>query len=460
MTNSKHFCDKPLKPWFILIICIVSFMIIWTVLQKEDPSLKFRAENEDTAPVRRNTPLPKGTPVFPDPIQPAALTTSHSPAPFLDGISKATPHGGFQYVGNPSYNGFQNSLNDSVNSILPSVCDIHATWMRRPKLTKRNQNQQNIQFLPPFNGVIDKFIENKGFENIGAGILVDKRGYVLTNSHVVLDATNIVVTVPGNPSKDFTAVTVAHDTKNDLALLKINANGVVFPEARLGDSSFTHLGDYVIAVGSPFGMEQTVTSGIISGIRKSVNIDNVRYNNLFQTDAPINRGSSGGPLVNLSGEVIGVTTAIYAPTGVFSGTGFVIPINDAKEFLASNTGRRYSIALDRRGMFNDQLQNNNTPFNEPLPVQFGIEAVSLDPIMAKNFGALEKYGILVNRVFDETPASFASIKRGDIITSIAGVPVRGVGDVSGIVSHFKSGDKINVRIFRNGKTDELLIRLW
>ena len=160
-----------------------------------------------------------------------------------------------------------------------------------------------------------------GYENIGAGVFVDSRGYVLTNYHVTKDANDIVVTIFSNPARDVRADVVANEPSLDLTLLKVRDNGP-FTEAQLADSNLTQLGDYVVAVGSPFGIEQTVTSGIISGIRKSVMIEGVRYQNLFQTDAPINHGSSGGPLVNLNGDVIAINAAIYAPTGVFNGTGF------------------------------------------------------------------------------------------------------------------------------------------
>ena len=299
----------------------------------------------------------------------------------------------------------------------------------------------------------------KGFENIGAGIIIDHRGYVLTNHHVVLNATDIVVTVPGNPSKDYHAEVLAQDTQKDLAVLKLKTKDT-FPEAVLGDSSFCQIGDYVIAIGSPFGMEQTVTSGIISGKRKSVSIDGLIYHNFLQTDAPINRGSSGGALVNLNGEVIGVTTAIYAPTGVFNGTGFAIPINDAKDFLASALGTHFPAALDQRGNFTRIPSGINAAMTQPMAVRFGIEAIPLDPVMAREMGVRSGQGALVNRVFDNTPANTADIQRGDVITSIAGVPVKGLNDISGIVSHFKQGDSVNMRIIRRGRASEILVRLW
>ncbi|UCC95288.1 MAG: trypsin-like peptidase domain-containing protein [Candidatus Omnitrophota bacterium] len=456
MENKEYFCDRSLKPWVITLIVLTVLLVIWIVIKKEEIMLV--REREDIRSTINSVVSPTGG-MFSKPLQSAALTTL-SPSKNYDiaAITKATPKGGIQLVAKPSYLGFQNALKDAVNTIIPSVCDIHARWIRRFKSVQRPLHSQNLQFLPPFDGVIDKFIQNRGYENIGAGILVDQRGYLLTNLHVVKDATDLIVTIPSNPLKDFKATVAAYDIKNDLALLKLKTEGT-FLEAKLGDSSFCQIGDYIIAVGSPFGMEQTVTSGIISGIRRSVRIGSIRYENLFQTDAPINRGSSGGPLVNLKGEVIGINTAIYAPTGVFSGTGFAIPINDVKEFLSSALGRNYPVALDRRGMFAVAINNPNLAVGWPLPVRFGIEAISVNSVVASQLGLKEIRGVLVNRVFADSPASFAGIQRGDIITSIAGVPINNMRDIPKIVSHFKKGDNVNVRITRNGKTDEMLIRL-
>lgn len=429
-------------------IVFILMLVVWSVMKRDE--IMFAGEREDAAA--------KGT--FPKLSQTIPLTKSYPSINYgVAAITKATPMGSIQLVANPSYTGFQNALKDAVNAIIPSVCDIHARWMRRSHFRQRPLGSQDLQFLPPFNGTIDKFIQNKGYENIGAGILVDHRGYVLTNFHVVKDATDIIITVPGNPAKDYQAVTVAIDAKKDLVLLKLRAKGT-FPEAKLGDSSLCEVGDYAIAVGSPFGIEQTVTSGIISGIRKSVRIEGLRYKNLFQTDASINRGSSGGPLVNLKGEVIGINTAIYAPTGVFSGTAFAIPINDVKGFLSAALGRSYPVALDKKGMFASPISNVNRALGSPLPVRFGMEVIPVNSVIASQFGLREKLGVLVNRVLADSPASFAGIQRGDVITSIAGVPIGRMSDISRVISHFKNGDNVNVRIFRNGKTDEVLVRLW
>lgn len=468
MAEHDHFCNKSLKPWLIILTVMTVWFVIWVIFEKEELLPRREVETVSEAAVP-----PQGEPVIPSaPFQAAAYPNSYpSPNPTggsypsdaynLAAITKATPNGGVQVVANPSYTGFQDALKKSVNAVMPAVCDIHAIWMRRSGFSPRYANvQQNLKFAPPFDGKVDKFIQNKGYENIGAGLIVDERGYVLTNHHVVQDATNIVVTVPGNPSTDYTAGIVSSDPTLDIALLKLNTRDT-FQAVRLGDSSFVQVGDYVISIGSPFGMEQTVTSGIVSGKRKSIMIDGMEYRDLLQTDAPINRGSSGGPLVNLSGEVIGITTAIYAPTGVFNGTGFAIPINHAKQFLSAKLGHNFPVALDRRGTFSEPVPAASpVAMASPIPSRFGVEAVELDSLIAQKMGAGRSGGVLVNQVFDNSPASFAGIMRGDVIASIAGVPMYSLQDVVGTVSHLRSGDNVNVQIVRNGKVDELLVKLW
>ncbi|MBF0330849.1 MAG: trypsin-like peptidase domain-containing protein [Candidatus Omnitrophica bacterium] len=452
--NKEEFCHQPIGPWVTGLVAISLMAVMWVVLKREDIFTPVEIE----PPNLPKKVLPLGEPSFPQGVTKAAanvgvVDTNYRAA----GLTKATPNGGMQLVAQVNGGGFQDSLKDAVNATIPAVCDIHARRIPRAQ-TRQTADAQNLKFVQPFDGVIDKFVANKGYEKIGSGIIVDDRGYVMTNYHVTMDATDIVVTIFGNPARDYSADIVAQDASLDLAILKVRADGP-FPEVKIGDSSFTQVGDYVIAVGSPFGIEQTVTSGIISGIRKSLVIEGARYKNLFQTDAPINRGSSGGPLVNMQGELIGVNSAIYAPTGVFSGTGFAIPINDCKDFMGKALGRNYSVPVDQKGMVNVALTKFSHLAPGPLPVHFGIEVMAVDPVIAKQFGITSRQGVLVNRVIDESPASFAGIMRGDIITAVAGVPVTSKDDIPKIVAHFKTGDNVNVRFLRNGQVSEVLVRL-
>jgi S1-C subfamily serine protease len=164
---------------------------------------------------------------------------------------------------------------------------------------------------------------------IGSGIIVDSRGYILTCYHIISQASNITVTPFGYELRRYSAHVIAKDESLNLAVLRINPPHEL-PAAKLGDSSQMEVADMVLAIGSPFGLEQSVTHGIISDNHRDIQIGGRVYRGMIQTDVPINRGSSGGPLINLGGEVIAINMAIYAPTGVYSGVSFALPINQAK----------------------------------------------------------------------------------------------------------------------------------
>lgn len=180
-----------------------------------------------------------------------------------------------------------------------------------------------------------RFIEE---ESLGSGIIVDRRGFIVTNAHVVSKAQNIKVVTFGFERKAYAAEIVWKDLLNDIAILKIHPEEPL-PIAILGDSDMMRVADRVLAVGSPFGLEQTVTAGIISDNSRNLVIEGQTYEDMIQTDAAINRGNSGGALVNVKGEVIGINTAIYAPTGVFAGVGFAIPINRVKPIVKETLTR-------------------------------------------------------------------------------------------------------------------------
>jgi serine protease Do len=229
----------------------------------------------------------------------------------------------------------RHAFNTVSSLILPSVVHIHATQSQRGGL-ETLPAAGGVRFAEPFDGIPEKFVLNQAYENVGSGVIIDSRGFVLTNYHVISAATELLVSVSGRINRDYPATVIAVDPAADLALLKVS-QAPMLPEARLGDSHSVEVGDWVLAFGSPFGLEQTVTQGIISNRRKSLAVEGVSYGEMLQTDAPINRGSSGGPLVNLNAEIVGINSAIYGPSGVFSGTGFAIPADRAKVFLARNS---------------------------------------------------------------------------------------------------------------------------
>ncbi|MHC4502159.1 MAG: S1C family serine protease [Planctomycetota bacterium] len=224
----------------------------------------------------------------------------------------------------------RHTFNTVSSLILPSVVSIHAT---RNQLTSRPfAAGGGVRFAEPFDGVPEKFVSNRAYESVGSGFVIDSRGYILTNHHVISQTADLLVSVSGTTKGDFPASVIAVDPAADLALIKISG-AQALSEARLGDSHTVQAGDWVLAFGSPFGLEQTVTQGIISSKRQSLVVGGICYGDMLQTDAPINRGSSGGPLVDLKAEVVGINTAIYGPGTVFSGTGFAIPVDRAKAFL-------------------------------------------------------------------------------------------------------------------------------
>jgi len=214
-------------------------------------------------------------------------------------------------------------LASAFASVRPAVVNITAD-----KTTPR-RGGPSLTGTVAFDDPSIQFVEES---SLGSGIIVDRRGYIVTNAHVVASAVNIKVVTFGFERTVHPAVIIRKDMENDIAILKIEPDSPM-PAAVLGDSDMIKVADRVLAVGAPFGLEQTVTAGIISDDSRNLVIDGATYQEMIQTDAAINRGNSGGPLINVSGEVIGINTAIYAPTGVFAGVGFVIPINRVKPIV-------------------------------------------------------------------------------------------------------------------------------
>ncbi len=211
----------------------------------------------------------------------------------------------------------QENLNQAVATVRPSVVSIKA-------LKKKHAE----------GGQAGEFI---WYESIGSGFIVDDRGFIVTNYHVVKDAEKLVVSLWRSRGKDFMAEVVDLDESQDLALLKIESQEPFIP-AELGNSDRLEPGDWVISVGSPFGFEHTATIGIVGDLNRNLTIEGISYRNMIQTDATINLGNSGGPLINVLGEVVGVGTAIYSPGGAHTGLGFAIPINRVKHFYSRTTG--------------------------------------------------------------------------------------------------------------------------
>jgi serine protease Do len=259
--------------------------------------------------------------------------------------------------------------------------------------------------------------------NLGSGIVVDSGGHILTNSHVVSEADEITVTLSDN--REFKGTVVGIDRKTDLAVVKIDATGL--PSARLGDSGALQVGELVIAVGSPYGLNQTVTSGIVSATgRSNVRIND--YEDFIQTDAAINPGNSGGPLLNLRGEVVGINSAIFSTSGGYQGIGFAIPIDMAKVVMEGLITKGRVV----RGWLGVSIQ----PLTKELAAKFGIKG--------------EK-GALISDIVSGSPAEKAGLKRGDIIISYNEKEIADIADLRNTVAASAPGTRARVAIVRDGE---------
>lgn len=263
----------------------------------------------------------------------------------------------------------------------------------------------------------------------GSGLIIDSEGYIITNNHVIGDAAEIEVRF--SDKTKLVAQVVGKDPDTDLALLKVTA-GQPLPHARFGDSSSVKVGQWVLAVGNPFGLDRTVTLGVVSGMgRENMNLS--RYENFIQTDASINPGNSGGPLFNLHGEVIGINTAII---NFAQGIGFAIPSNMAKQVI-------------------EQLLAKGKVMRGWLGV--GIQPMT--PELAKKFGVTESEGVLVNEAFEKDPAASAGIKPGDVIVKIDGTPVDSPNKLSRLIGALTPGATAHIEVVRDGNRLTLNIPL-
>src|SRR5215470_107947 len=262
------------------------------------------------------------------------------------------------------------------------------------------------------------------FQSAGSGVIFDARsGYIVTNAHVVENASEITVTL--QDGRDLKAEIIGSDTPSDVAVLKVQSEGLT--QIPLGDSSKIEVGDFVVAIGNPFGLQHTVTSGIISGLSRSgINPDG--YEDFIQTDASINPGNSGGALVNLRGELIGINTAILSRSGGNIGIGFAIPVNMAHSVM-------------------DQL----IKFGSVKRGQLGVSMYTVTPDIAHSLGLPNAQGALVSQVVDGSPAERAGIHTGDVITSVNGQSVKSNGELRNAIGLMRVGDKVEIGLLREGK---------
>ena len=323
------------------------------------------------------------------------------------------------------------SFADLVERLKPTVVNIQVTIVRksapfgmRSPFGRRND---------PFEEFFRRFFGDqppREFRNraIGSGFIISPDGYLVTNNHVVRNATAIKVKL--DSGEEFTAKLIGRDPKTDLALLKIEPKKAL-PFTKFGDSDALRVGDWVVAIGNPFGLSHTVTAGIVSA--KGRVIGQGPYDDFIQTDASINQGNSGGPLFNTRGVVVGINTAISSRG---AGIGFAIPANMAKKLI-------------------DQLRETGSVVRGFL----GVRIQNLNPQLAKRFGVAKAEGALVSHVNQDSPASRAGIKRGDVIIEFDGKRIRTTGDLVRRVGNTSVGKSVEMRVLRDGREVTLAVKV-
>lgn len=312
------------------------------------------------------------------------------------------------------------AFSEIVNTVSPSVVNISTTKVVRRE-TGPIFEDPFFDFFSPFHefGAPKKWKER----SLGSGVIVSQDGYIITNNHVVEKADEIKVTL--FDKRVFKGRIVGVDSKTDVAIIRIDAGNL--PVLSWGDSDTLQVGEFVLAIGSPYGLSNTVTMGIISAVGRA-NVGIADYEDFIQTDAAINPGNSGGPLVNIKGELIGINTAIFSRTGGYQGIGFAVPSNMVRLVM-------------------DQLIQKGKVTRGWI----GVSIQELTPELAQQFGLKKSKGALVSDVVKDSPAAKAGIVRGDIIVEFNGKEVKDVSSLRNLVAQSKAGSAITLKILRGGK---------
>ncbi len=324
------------------------------------------------------------------------------------------------------------SFTELAKKASPSVVNISTV-----KVIKGGERAPRTPFGPqdPFKDYFDRFFRDqmpKEFkqQNLGTGFIIDKEGFILTNNHVVEKTDEIKVRL--SDDKEYKAKIIGRDPKTDLALIKIEPDNSLTP-LPLGDSDRLEVGEWVVAIGNPFGLGNTVTAGIVSAKYRQIGMGG--YENFIQTDASINPGNSGGPLLNTKGEVIGINTAIFSRAGGSVGIGFAIPVNMAKELLP-------------------QLKKGKV-----VRGWLGVMIQTITPELKDKLDLKDEKGALVADVTSGGPAEKAGIKRGDVIVTFDGKEIKEMKELPYIVGSTPVGKEVTVEVIRKGRTERIQVKI-
>jgi serine protease Do len=322
------------------------------------------------------------------------------------------------------------SIAPMLQTVMPAVVNVRAQMKITDPATlralqkQRGGNQKDDSGDQPTSGT---------FVSVASGVIVDpKNGYIVTNAHVINDAQTITVTL--SDGRHFAAKVLGSDKPSDVALLQIKAKNLT--SLPIGDSNNVKVGDFVAAIGSPFGLNQTVTSGIVSAVgRTTLGIEN--FENFIQTDAPINPGNSGGALINMNGQLVGINTAILAPNQGNIGIGFAIPANMVKSVM------------------NQLIQYGNVKRGV-----LGIGVQDITPDLANAFNVSLTNGAAVTQVLPDAPAQQAGMQVGDIVTAVNGSAVKNASDVVNTIGFLRVDSKINIELLRQNKHMTVSVTLY
>ena len=322
---------------------------------------------------------------------------------------------------------FSNSIADIAEKVGPAVVNIDTVRMVKQGSPFFSQDPVFRQFFGEQFKDYSRTIPQKG---TGSGFIISQEGYILTNEHVVHKAEKIKVTL--SDGREFDGKVIGSDLDSDIAIVKIDSDDL--PIVTLGDSDKLRVGEIVVAIGNPYGLQQTVTMGVVSAEGRSIPVEEHTYRNFIQTDAAINPGNSGGPLLNTKGEVVGINTAIIAYA---QGIGFAIPINIPKK----NIDELIELGKVRRSWL-------------------GVYIQEVTPEIAEQFDLPEDAkGVLVGDVIKDSPAEKSGIKRGDIITKVNNEEVDSPGELQDKIGSIEIGEKANIEVVRDGKEISFVVRI-